>query len=134
MLGLWGGPLNVSPPQIASLPAPKKEQLDLPEGPRLWGLSAYKVGSARLQRIEGGLEGAVFPQSPGCAHAGEVGGPVSVQGMRGEAGCMRSQEAGTWGSHWLPGLGCGGEVSGLLCVSETGDLCGPECCDQPTGT
>lgn len=70
------------------------------------------------------------PQSRGMAMLRRWGDPVSVQGMRWGAGHIRSREAGTWGSCRLPGLGCGREVSGLSCMSETRDLCSPECCDH----
>lgn len=118
MLGLGGGPLYVPPPQIASLPAPEKEQLDLPEGPRLWGLSAYKVGSGRLcRRLREGWREQCPHRAQRYGHAEGVGGPVSVQGMRGEAGHIRSQEAGPWGSCWTPGFGlCWGGLWALMCV------------------
>lgn len=71
------------PPQIASLPAPKKEQLDPPEGPRLWGLSACKVGSGRLQQVEEGLERAVSPEPRGMATLGRWGTQCQCRHERG---------------------------------------------------
>lgn len=54
-------------PGIASLPAPKKEPLDPPEGPRLSGLLAtckVRRGWKTQQRArKGAFEGEVSPQA-----------------------------------------------------------------------
>lgn len=63
--------------------------------------------------------------------------PVSVQGMRGASskyhgfsGARRPGRRVLKGSQVCVVVG---EVSGLSCVSGTGNMWGPDCCDQPTG-
>lgn len=72
----WGEvPLMCPPPQIASLPAPKKEQRDPPEHPgsgsyRLirWGVEDVAEGCGEHRREQGPHRAQRY------GHAGEVGG------------------------------------------------------------
>lgn len=115
-------------PQITSLPVSRKEQLALPEGPRLWGLSAYKFGREwkTLQRVGGTIGGSTVPIGPkGVAMQGRRGvDPVSVRAISGNwTSLMGFQEARTWGFHSLPtlrGFMLWGRSLGTG-VSETGD-------------
>lgn len=128
------------PPQIVSLPAPKKEQRDPPKDPgsgsyRLirWGVEDTAEGWGERWREH-------FPyRAQRYGHAGEVrGSSVCARCERGiepyqdieqAPWAFWSQEARTWGSYRLPGPCCGGEgLWALMCVWVRGHM-EPFCCD-----
>lgn len=117
------------PPQIASLPAPKKEQRNPPEDP---GSGSYRLIRWGVEDAAEGWGERWREQCPHRAqrygHAGEGGGdPVSVQGVRGASSHIRTlNKSHGFSGATRPGRGAPtgsqvcvvvGTVSGLSCVS-----------------